>query len=348
MRDENKSVDILKMVLSIFIINGHTVAMCFFDKNFITYGLIRMLVSLAVPLFFLMSSYYFFSVPNIEFPVCKCKLIKLFRMYILWSVILTPFYGWEGGWLSREKIDYEGLKSYLINFVFLGRVGVLWYINALIVGLILTYVLIKLKTPKIVLLLIMLLIITFMSMGDAWHGILSSNVIYSKVWNWYITHFGTFRSGGTYGLLFGIAGYLLRCYEVPIKNINTKIIVCTLLLVYFLYACEGWFLYNQQSPAEWGMYFTTVPLSILLFTVIKRIKVNISDESALGFRKISSLNYFVHMPVLIVYKHYYSPMLAVNDGTWAVLAFVYTLVFSTWISTLIYCCKKIIKHNMKD
>ena len=114
MKSRNFSLDLLKIILSIFIILLH--CRFFIEYNLgasylATEGLFR----IAVPLFFLINGYFFYY--TIKHKGLKKWLIRVISLYIIWMLLYSPL------WFSLH------IKS-IINNIIIGYHH-LWYIKAL-------------------------------------------------------------------------------------------------------------------------------------------------------------------------------------------------------------------------
>ena len=118
-------LDVTKFVLAIMVVGIHTLG---------KYG-IYPLFRIAVPLFFMISSYLFFSNPekrgNIGFLKKFC--IRNLKLYCFWFIVLMPVFLPLGGYLTGNLL-FNVFK--LIIKVFFGSTFTAsWYISALVINL---------------------------------------------------------------------------------------------------------------------------------------------------------------------------------------------------------------------
>ena len=124
----NDFIDLVKFILSILIVAMHTQLFC---------GVIYPVTRLAVPIFFTLSSYFFFSkqmaLPESE----KNKHFSLFAkrnltLYLFWFIALLPLTIYIGKYYEGNIL--ASLLKMLKNFFFASTFQVSWYLMALIIG----------------------------------------------------------------------------------------------------------------------------------------------------------------------------------------------------------------------
>lgn len=128
----------LHFLLSIFMREGTV-------RQPILASIVNSFDSLAVPFFFIASGYFFFNrIGEMESESQKKEyaskyLLKTLKIYFIWSVALLP---------SRIILSKSGVLSTLFKwirtFLFIGNAQ-LWYLNALLIGLVLILILKKRK-----------------------------------------------------------------------------------------------------------------------------------------------------------------------------------------------------------
>lgn len=143
------SIDIAKFILSIIVVVIHVNP---FGEKF---GWLRFpVMRVAVPLFFLISSFLLFSkLQTVEKEIDKQRAIRHFiqrnlQLYAAWFVILLPITCKIRGYL--QKGFFELLRTIIVQFLFSSTFSVSWYIMALIIGTILVYYLCKYISDKVV------------------------------------------------------------------------------------------------------------------------------------------------------------------------------------------------------
>ena len=134
------AVDLLKVILSIFVIALHVIV----DVS----PWIRVMLNLAVPVFFIISSFFFFSKLKNESNSCMRRrllenfLFRLLRLYVCWGTIQLPITVklWKAYGLARgfNKLDYIGhiVKNFFLGSIFFAS----WFLMALMLSVLLVTV----------------------------------------------------------------------------------------------------------------------------------------------------------------------------------------------------------------
>lgn len=108
--NRNISIDILKLILAIFVVLLH----CAFLKDFskeISFILVEGLFRIAVPIFLIVTGYYFYSIKNlIEFKRWFKRIIILF---LLWNLFYLPF------WYKLQPFLFYAINGFYV----------LWYLS---------------------------------------------------------------------------------------------------------------------------------------------------------------------------------------------------------------------------
>lgn len=326
MAKRKDSIDVVKFILASMIIILHTIQMnCF--TNYFTYGLLHMPQRLAVPLFFIMSSYFFWnSINQAENPIKKFKknIGRWIFCYLFWSFIHLRFYWFD--WYYPTG-------------------GVLWFFYALIIGNVIVFLVTRFVKSKLLLAICAFILGLFMALADAWYGVAIHIPVVKAIITSYYEIFKTLLSGFTYGILFSIVSYLLddvfRNGNRSIK-LSVKKNICITVVLLILYSIEGWYTYIHTLPKEYGFYLFMVPLCISIFTLLIKLDIKIPYSSCLG--KLSTLMYYIHIMIAYHWLSFYSGLFAdKSELVKDIHELVYVYVFATWIALIIYLISKKVK-----
>lgn len=139
------AIDLTKFVCAILVVAIHIKP--FGDNEdfyFLNYAIQDYLARIAVPFFFVTSGFLLYrktSFENFSIQRPLKYVLKLFRLYIIWSLIYLPLN------IKTYISDGEGLihslMTYIRNFIFTGSYTQLWYLNATIFAVILITILLK-------------------------------------------------------------------------------------------------------------------------------------------------------------------------------------------------------------
>lgn len=265
--DKNfNALDLMKFILSLFIIAIHFPPLDSYSLlgNFLfTEGLSR----IAVPLFFIMSG-FFFAYKDINNQKSIYLYIRnLIKLYIFWSIIYLPYTIYD--WVINDNNLLLDIFIYLKNFLFVGSFIQLWFFIALAFGIILLIILLKkFSINKILLLSFILYIIGIF--GDSYYGFLNHIPSIKKIYDTYLFIFETTKNGLFFGFFFVTLGYYIN-----IKNIKfTKSLGITgALLSLILILVEVLFIKTLDYALDFNMYFSLIPASFFIFILIKEIKL---------------------------------------------------------------------------
>lgn len=110
------SIDILKIILAAFVVCLH---MHIFRDSFpsVSYVLVNGLFRIGVPVFLIISGYFFFFIDNIS--RLKKWSVRILLLYIIWSAVYFPFWKEDDNYILNILFGYHHLW-YLIGTFFAG------------------------------------------------------------------------------------------------------------------------------------------------------------------------------------------------------------------------------------
>lgn len=281
---EYNSIDILKFILSIFVLMIHSEI----DKT-----VISPLLRIAVPLFFVISAYLFFSkvVRLADGAERRRALIRMVKrnllLYLFWVVIQLPLiiYGHHFHIDFFTKGIWATLKIIILGQAFTGS----WYIIALIIGSVFIYYASK-RIPAGWLVILTLPIYILCCFTTNYRGIFGSdsllihfNTLYENVTQ---CIFNTSLPGGLFWIAVG--NYLAR-KPIYIKTVMLNIMfVCLSILI----AVERYFIVKLGWQYMDDCYFTLILLCPVVFLLVKRYQFTF--KSGFRFREMSTLIFVIH------------------------------------------------------
>ena len=109
------SIDILKIILAFFVVFLHMHVLRDYNSS-LSYILVNGLFRIAVPVFLIITGYYFYYVDNMK--RLKKWLIRIFLLYLIWSVIYIPF--WKNNMVWANIIFGYHHLWYLVGTFFAG------------------------------------------------------------------------------------------------------------------------------------------------------------------------------------------------------------------------------------
>lgn len=280
-------MDKFKIISAILIIAVHTYPFGSINENF-DFVFTHVLCRIAVP-FFLMVTGYFVLPKAIENKKTLINYtIKILKIYAICILLYLPVGIYAG---KFKKIGILGiLKAIFIDGTFYH----LWYFPALVLGIWLTYLIIKkINGKKALFVLIPLFIIGLF--GDSYYGISEKFAIIKMIYSMIFKVFEYTRNGNFFVPIFLYFGYMLK--NDPLK-LNQKQNYILLLGSIILMIVEGVILHHFELQRHDSMYIMLLPTMLLLFNIIMQNK----NENNKMLRNISTVIYIMHPLFIIVVR----------------------------------------------
>lgn len=310
MKKSKDIFDILKIVLSVFVVGIHA-------EMFVT--ILNPLFRMAVPLFFITSSYFFFGklqyVKGLnERRNCLKKFIKRnLTLYMFWFLVLMPITIYIRGWYNKPIIEIcvDIIKRLLFNSTFRAS----WYIIALTIGVSIVFFISKRLTNNAIIFIGGIIYIICVLTSN-YYGVIEDNVVFVKGYEWYISHFMSLINSWPVSLLWIALGKKIAEKNT---NYNMKLLVAIASVSFVSLYCEQYFIYNAGISKANDCYFSLVPLCFSIFLMIKDLDV--SCRNARIYRKLSTIIYTSHASIITVLSPVLT-MLGLNNN---LLLFVFTI-----------------------
>lgn len=275
--------------------------------------LTRVLARTAVPFFFMVTGFF------TDFERPKKTLIKLTKMYLAVTLLYLPL-GIYSGYLS----DFSFWKA-IKMLAFDGFFYHLWYFPACIMGILIVHILKKTSTKKAITIAMILYMVGIF--GDSYYGIaemiLPLKAFYSTLFN----VFSYTRNGLFFAPIFLLIGSEHNKSSI---NFDRKKLIIAMEISLVLLTAEAFMLQGFDIPRHDSMYIFLVPTMLLLFSVLRSIKI----PQQLIMRKISMWIYIIHPAVIIILR---GASKLFSDEFFAkrqLLLFVLTTIFSIAVSIL--------------
>lgn len=311
-KKEFKGIDIAKFVMAVLVVAIHTHPFERVD-NPAFIKIWDVIVSVAVPYFFIASGFFLFKKVDKE-PDQSSRLIqiasygkRIARLYVYWTIIFLPITIWK--FVNNDEPFYKDVLLFLRGFFLFGENHFsypLWYLLSMIYSLVLIYILVgrnhKIKSFLIIsifLFAISILIDTIIqneinsdtksAVGQTVKNVLGSGRLFT-------------------GLLYIMIGALFSRLRKQISNI--------VLLAFFLI---GVLLQIFKLPILSPFAFVLLPTAIFYFSM--NSNADWVGDSYL-FRKSSTVMYFTHM-IVFFYTHCCLKKMGISDG----MPFLYLLWF---------------------
>lgn len=326
---KNRDVfDVMKIVLSLFVVGIHT-------ELFVE--ILNPIFRMAVPLYFITSSYFFFGkIHFIKSNEVKRLYLKEFvkrnlRLYAFWFILLFPvtviLRGWQNQKLVFVCIDI--IKRFLFNSTFRAS----WYIMALIIGVSVVYFLSKIIPDKIIF-WGSFSIYVIACLVSNYYGLFSHDFIIIRLYEWYMRHFVSLLNSWPISLIWICIGKMIA--EKDKENyMNLEFYVIVGVLSFVCLYFEQLYILNKDISKVNDCYFSLIPLCWMIFLIIKNM--NFTCKKAFALRKLSTILYVTHASTIDILN----AMLKVFNIRNSLLTFILVIV----IGIVIYHMISILEKN---
>lgn len=306
-------LDVTKFVLSIMVVGIHTLG---------KYG-IYPLFRIAVPLFFMISSYLFFSNSekrgNIGFLKKFC--IRNLKLYCFWFIVLMPVFLPLGGYLTGNLL-FNVFK--LIIKVFFGSTFTAsWYISALVIGMCFVFACDKFKIDYRIVLGFTFLIYVICCLNSNYRNLMADDSIIVMINRIYP---GTIYNGFLAGLFWISLGYVFACKG---KICNRKKSKIGLIVSILLLEGEYFIVTKYHLAVDNDCYFMLVPVCYFIFDNLIKCNWKCKKIEVKLLRKYSTIIYCVHGSVAVLIENYW---IIETNLLCCILKFVIVLIISICIA----------------
>ena len=326
------NIDIWRFIVSFLIVAIHISPFDKISPEF-DFFFTRILGRIAVPLFLMITGYYILDGALKDKQVLVDYTKKILKIYLLCILLYLPINIYMGSFKNIDIITI--LKDVFIN----GTLYHLWYFPALIVGVWITYYLVKkLGRKKALIATILLYIIGVF--GDSYYGITIMNQITKNIYEFIFNIFDYTRNGLFYVPIFICLGHIVKTDTRK----NTKLNLLYALLFFILISAEGSILHYYNLQRHDSMYLFLLPLMYFLFYYL----MDHSKTSNKKIRNIATYIYIFH-PLFIVGIRFVSGIIGMDKIFVENNLILYLLVCitTTIFAFLIEKIKEVVKNERK-
>lgn len=251
--------------------------------HLLNYGIQQWLARIAVPFFFISSGFLLYrksSLNNFSLDRTKLYVVKLIKLYVIWTIIYFPFR--IKSILKDERGIIYGVLTYYRDIIFAGSYVQLWYFPALIFSVVvISYLLLK----KVSLKKITAVAFCFYVMGlltESWFGVIKPlQFSMPEFWSFLkvvkMVIFTT-RDGLFEGLVFVAMGAIVAFYGFNMRQRNTMI---GFLVAYILMFIEALGLKYFDFVRARDVYLFLVPLTWFAFGLVVNHRIQSGNNAFL-------------------------------------------------------------------
>lgn len=247
---------------------------------------------LGVPFFFICSGFLFFKNQHAtEFKSILKTIRRLLILFIGWTILygIITFFSL---YIHTEEQPFIRLLRFLFRHIFLNPYFHLWFLPALMIGLVMTWFFIKYNLKKLGFIVATVFFI-FGVLGETYYNFIIQFDITEVILKKYYQFFTTTRNGLFFGFPFI---YLATC-----KNLFSQKTNFLLSLFFFvLLLLEYYFVKENQLHKDYNTFLSLFPFSKFFFDAIVSLKINISQKTSMFFREYSLGLYLTHPLWLII------------------------------------------------
>lgn len=294
------SIDLFKFICSIFVVMIH-IAPFGNSENSIVVSEVNFFVQnylarVAVPFFFVGAGFFLYkkiSLENFDMGVIKKYVLRLFRLYVIWTIIYFPYILY-GFFTNKNGIRYAFLE-WVKSFFLTGSYLHLWYINALIVAVLIVSYLLHKKVSPVKMLLISFVFYFVGLFAQSWFGFVAPlRESVPTLWNGMKgvqKIISTTRNGLFEGFLFVTIGMCIAIFDIRLEKRKALWGVCISMVLLLL---EVYTLEDFGFIREYDMFLFLIPATFFAFSLIKEIKL--ADRRIYrDLRILSSLIFYLHL-----------------------------------------------------
>ncbi len=279
--DKTGAVDVFRIISSLMVISIHTSLI----RNLSVEGdyiLTRVIARLAVPFFLTCTGYFILHKSKEDF-IGFCR--KIGKLYFFATIVYMPIN------IFYEKVDAHSAFSCLKLLIFDGTYYHLWYFPAVLIGLLMVWILLRIKSWIIAAAISVIMYIVGI-FGDNYYGLIQNKP--TIVWLYEtIFAFSTYTRNGLFYtpvfLMLGAITYHVHSFE------KKMVYVIGFMLSLLLMVIEGLTLFKYQLARHDSMYVFMIPASYFLLNMLLSCEMVPKP----GLRSVSTIVYLIH-PIFII------------------------------------------------
>lgn len=300
MKGENVIQDYIRFICAFIVIAIHCSP--FSEKVWNSWFILG--CRLAVPLFFILSGYYFSLTKPVNW------FTKVVKMYLAWEIIYLPIIILKYYYLANDISGLDLFYKILIDFFFLGNYYHLWFFLGLCqAGFLAWLMLKKLNINYIVVLIIAFMLYLFGYVFNTFASYSFNIPVLGMIMARYSQIFeSTYYNGIFMGFLFFIIGYLFR---KGILYISYKKAICLVVFGAILVIIEETISQYMCPHGITEISLSMVSVVVGIFGISNSYSKYFKDTSsqwARSLRKLSTLIYGIHCWTVFVINIIFSEL----------------------------------------
>lgn len=295
---EYGGIDLFRMIAAFLIVAIHTSPLSSINET-ADFILTRIVARVAVPFFFMTTGMFLFKNGRINKDKIRRFLIKTSLIYAVAIFLYIPVNIYMG-YFKKENLIINLIKDILFD----GTIYHLWYLPAVILGVLLISVLLH-YIPLYVVFWISLILYIIGLFGDSYYGISSNTAIVNVMYEGIFLFSDYTRNGLFFAPIFLVLGVIA---SRTIKRVNIKENIIYTIIFAVLMLLEGLLLKKFNLMRHDSMYVMLLPCMYFLFSIIASINVPSNKK----YRTTSMVIYIIH-PMVIVFIRAVAKLLGLQE-----------------------------------
>ena len=311
-----KIIDIVKLLCAFLVVAIHTEP--FRNYIWIERGF-NIITRFAVPFFFIASGYFLFS-KGYDKEKIKHQLLRIVKLYLVWSVIYLPVY------IINALNNNTGIFNFLLSFFWNGTWTQFWYLVATIYAIVIIYFLFPLLKEKGMVILVSVIYIIGLFVS-------TYSPIVSKLIGFEISV--ETRNAVFFALPYMFMGaYLAINKDFILYSLSMiKRIILAAVFVAGM-AAEAMLMIVKFNTSQTVLWFCLLPATMIIFIICLNNEIKIGFDTS-GFRICSTLIYTSHCLFQFILKQ-----MGVDKG---MIQFLLVLAVSVCFSVAVFFISKKVK-----
>lgn len=275
----NIALDLLKIILAFFVVALHV--NLFFDINYdLSFLLKNGLFRIAVPIFLIVTGYYFVNIDDVD--KLKKWILRIFLLYLTWMVFYSYF------WVDYSLSVFSIIRNIII---FLLGYNHLWYLSGALVGGGFLFIIRNLDLEKQI-----AFAIGFFFIGTTLQYLGNTHMMDGAIDKLLNDHYVS-RNAITVCFPFMFIGYLINKYKI-IQKCNISLLLLLLLFSLIMLELESYINLKYISNTEpLDLLFSLLFVCPIVFVLVMKFKIK-SGSKNIGL--LSSGIYLIH-PLFIYF-----------------------------------------------
>lgn len=288
MKNKQLSLDKFRLIAAILIIAVHTYPLSSINEN-VDFVFTHIFCRIGVPTFLMITGYFILPKAIEDKKTLVKYTIKILKIYAICIILFLPVDIYAG------KLKGIGILQIFKAILLDGTFYHLWYFPALILGIWITYFIIKnMKSNKTTFFIVLILFIIGL-FGDSYYGITEKLRITKNIYEIIFKIFNYTRNGIFYVPIFLYLGYIIKSKKIKIDRNKNLIFI---LIFTILMIVEGLILHHFNLQRHDSMYIMLIPTMIYVFNFI----IQNNNENNKRLRNIATTIYIMHPMFIIVVR----------------------------------------------